>query len=77
MSANPFTTPDIYRSEIGKRFTPEQRALVFNYVSSPVGQKWQRMLPDITKAEKEVGAQWDRETQEAIERAVSAGEEVS
>ncbi len=77
MSANAFATPEIYRSEIGKRFTAEQRALVFNYLSSPVGQKWQRILPDIVKAEKEIGARWDRETQEAIQQAVRSGEEAS
>jgi hypothetical protein len=48
---------EIYRSEIAKRFTPEQRTVVFTYVSSSVGKKWQRMLPDIAKAEKEVGEQ--------------------
>jgi hypothetical protein len=47
----------IYRSEIAKRFTSEQRAVVFTYLSSSVGKKWRRMLPDIAKAEKEVGEQ--------------------
>jgi hypothetical protein len=77
MSANPFTTPEIYRSEIAKRFTSEQRAVVFSYVSSSVGKKWQLVQADLTKAEKEIGEQWDRQTQEAIEQAVRTGQEAS
>ena len=77
MNANPYTTPEIYRSEIAKRFSPSQRAEVFAYLSASVGQKMVRVLPDVMKAIKEAADQWGRQTQEAIYRAVRTGADVS
>jgi hypothetical protein len=34
-------------------------------------------MPDLVKATKEAGEQWGRETQQAIDRPVHAGEDVS
>ena len=39
MNTNPYTTPEIYRSEIAKRFSSSQRAEVFAYLKTDVGQK--------------------------------------
>ncbi len=77
MNTNPYVTPEIYRSEIAKRFSSQQRAEVFAYVSTAVGQKMARILPDLVKVTKEAAEQWGRETQQAVDRAVSAGEDVS
>jgi hypothetical protein len=77
MNDNPYTTPEIYRSEIAKRFNPQQRAEVFAYVSTGIGQKMIRTIPDVAKATKEAAEQWGRQTQEAVDRAVHAGEDVS
>jgi len=70
MNASPYTTPEIMRSEVGKRFSPEQRAEVFNYLRDGVGQKMLRMLPDLLKAEKELTSRWGHKADEAIGRAV-------
>lgn len=77
MNANPYTTPEIYRSEIAKRFSSAQRAEVFAYLRAGVGQKMGRILPDVLKATKEAAEQWGRQTQEAIDRAVRTGDDVS
>jgi hypothetical protein len=77
MNANPYTTPEIYRSEVAKRFSPSQRAEVFAYLRASVGQKMGRVLPDIMKATKEAAEQWGRQTQEAIDRAARTGADVS
>jgi hypothetical protein len=77
MNANPFTTPEIYRNEIAKHFTPAQRAEVSSYVSGGIGRKMFRMAPGLIKAEQKLGEQWGRETQEIINRAVRAGAQVS
>ena len=77
MNTNPYTTAEIYRNEVAKRFTVQQRAEVFAYVSSSVGQKMQRLLPELLKAENEAAAAWGHDTQKDIDRAIRAGEEVS
>jgi hypothetical protein len=77
INTNPYVTPEIYRSEIAKRFSPQQRAEVFAYVSTGIGQKMIRTISDVVKATKEAAEQWGRETQEAVDRAVRAGEDVS
>ena len=77
MNANPYTTPEIYRSEIAKRFSSSQRAEVFAYVQTGIGQKMIRIVPDLAKATKEAGEQWGRETEKAIGRAARTGADVS
>ena len=77
MNANPYTTPEIYRSEIAKRFNSAQRAEVFAYLKTGIGQKMIRMVPDMVKATKEAGDQWGRQTQEVINRALRTGGDVS
>jgi hypothetical protein len=77
MNANPYTTAETYRSEAAKRFSSSQRAEVFAYLQTDIGQKMIRMVPDVVKASKEAGEQWDRQTQEAIGRAVRTGGDVS
>lgn len=77
IAANPYATPEIVRAEIAKRFTSQQRGEVFTYLSGGVGKKMIGILPDLLKAEKEVTEQWGRSTQEDVDRAVRAGEEVS
>lgn len=77
MNANPYTTPEIYRSEIAKRFSSSQRAEVFAYLKADIGQKMGRMLPDVLKATREAAEQWGRQTEEAIDRAVRTGEGLS
>jgi hypothetical protein len=77
INANPYVTPEIYRSEVAKRFTVQQRSEVFAYVSSSVGRKMQQMLPELVKAEHDAGDAWGQETQQEIDRAIRAGEEVS
>jgi hypothetical protein len=77
MNTNPYTTAEIYRNEVAKRFTVQQRAEVFAYVSSSVGKKMQRLLPELVKAENDAAAAWGHDTQKDIDRAIRAGEEVS
>jgi hypothetical protein len=77
MNTNPYTTPEIYRSEIAKRFSSSQRAEVFAYLKTDVGQKMGRIVPEVVKATKEAGEQWGRETEKAIGRAVRTGADVS
>ena len=77
MNTNPYTTPEIYRNEVAKRFTVQQRAEVFAYVSSSVGKKMQRLMPELVKAEHDAADAWGHDTQQDIDRAVRAGEEVS
>jgi hypothetical protein len=77
INANPYATPEIYRNEVAKRFTAQQRAEVYAYVSSSAGRKMSQVLPDLIKAEREAGDQWGQETQQEIDRAIRAGEEVS
>ena len=77
MNTNPYTTAEIYRNEVAKRFTAQQRAEVFAYVSSSVGKKMQRLLPELVKAENDAAAAWGYDTQKDIDRAIRAGEEVS
>ena len=77
MNSNPYVNAEIYRTEVAKRFNPQQRAEVFAYVSSAVGQKMQRLLPDLVKAEREASDEWGAQTQKAIDQAIRTGEEVS
>lgn len=77
MNTNPYTTAEIYRSEVAKRFSPSQRAEVFAYLKTDIGQKMARIVPDLVKATKEAGDQWGRQTQEVIDRALRTGEGVS
>jgi hypothetical protein len=77
MNANPYTTQEIYRSEIAKRFSSSQRAEVFAYLKADVGQKMSRMLPDVLKATREAAEEWGRQTEKAIDRAVRIGDDVS
>jgi hypothetical protein len=77
MNSNPYATAEIYRNEVAKRFTVQQRAEVYAYVSSSAGRKMSQVLPDLIKAEREAGDQWGQETQQEIDRAIRAGEEVS
>jgi uncharacterized protein DUF2059 len=77
IAANPYATPEIVRAEIDKRLTSQQRGEVFTYLSGGAGKKMIGILPDLLKAEKEVTEQWSRSTQEDVDRAVRAGEEVS
>jgi hypothetical protein len=75
--SSPFVTTEIYHSEIAKRFTAQQRAEVFNYLNSAVGQKWRKLMPELTKAEQEIGEEWGQQTQKAIDEAVRTGQELS
>ena len=77
MNANPYTTAEIYRSEIAKRFSLSQRAEVFAYLKAGVGQKMGRIQSDIVKAIREAAEQWGRETEKAIGRAARTGADVS
>lgn len=77
MNANPYTTAEIYRSEIAKRFSLSQRAEVFAYLQTGIGQKMGRIQPDVAKAIREAAEQWGRETEKAIGRAVHTGADVS
>lgn len=77
MNNNPYATGDVYRNEVAKRFTVQERAEVFAYVSSALGQKMQRLLPELLKVERGAAEQWDVETQKEIARALHAGERVS
>jgi hypothetical protein len=77
MNANPYTTAEIYRSEVAKRFSPSQRAEIFAYLNAGVGQKMTRMLPDVLKAIRDAVEQWGRETDKAIGRAARTGADVS
>lgn len=77
MNANPYTTPEIYRSEIAKRFSSSQRAEVFAYLQTGIGQKMVRLVPDMVKATREAGDEWGRQTQKVIDRALRTGDDVS
>jgi hypothetical protein len=77
MNTNAYTTADVYRNEVAKRFTPQERAEIFAYISSALGKKMQRVLPELVKVEKEAAEQWGVETQKEIDRALRAGERVS
>ena len=77
MNTNPLVTPEIYRSEVAKRFSSQQRAEIFAFSSTAVGQKMARLVPSLAKIIKNAAEQWGRETQQVIDRAVRAGEGVS
>ena len=77
MNANPYTTPEIYRGEIAKRFSASQRSEVFAYLQTGIGQKMIRLVPDMVKATKEAGDEWGRQTQKVIDRALRTGDDVS
>jgi len=77
MNTNPLVTAEIYRSEVAKRFSSQQRAEVFAFSSTAVGQKMARVVPSLAKVIKDAAEQWGRETQQVIDRAARAGEGVS
>jgi hypothetical protein len=77
MNTNPLVTPEIYRSEVAKRFSSQQRAEIFAFSSTAVGQKMARLVPSLAKVIKNAAEQWGRETQQVIDHAVRAGEGVS
>ena len=73
----PIRFPETYRSEIAKRFSAAQRAAVFAYLQTDIGQKMIRVLPDLSKATREAGDEWGRQTQKVIDRALRTGDDVS
>jgi hypothetical protein len=77
MNSNPYATPEVIRNEVAKRFTAQQRAEVFAYQGSSLGRKMQQVVPEVIKAERSLTEQWGQETQQEIDRAIRAGEEVS